>query len=94
MSQKSEDDDKYQEVLTKYMTTNKKMGDVMNKENGEEAANEIYEKMNQVDTMVAIDKVKAVFEKTWAEHDPSHKNIIEQSEAYNFLQDIVRSGSG
>lgn len=45
MSQKAADDDTYQEVLTKYITTSKK-GDVMNKENGEEAANEIFEKMN------------------------------------------------
>ena len=91
-SQKSADDDMYNEVLDKYTTSSKKDENIkiLTKENAQDACNEIVEKKGGIDGFAANDKVKVSFEKLWKEHDTQQKNYIDSTEGYNLLAEIVK----
>ena len=67
-SQKTADDDLFNDVLDKYISTGKGESKI-SKDDMLDACNEIYEKNKEVDSETAIMKVKEKFDKLWKEHD-------------------------
>ncbi len=89
-SAKSGEDDVINEVLDKYTKKGKSGDEVIARDDAQDACNEVYEKLRSVDSYAAIDSVKEKFNKLWLEHDVNQGNILERSEAYSMVQDIVR----
>ena len=84
-SAKAGEDDVINEALDKFTKQGKSGSEVIAKEDAQDACNEIYEKIRQVDSYTAIDDVKAKFNKVWAEHDVNNQTFLERTEAYNLV---------
>lgn len=68
-SARAGEDDTINEVLDKFTKQGKGGSEIIAKDDAQDACNEIYEKIRQVDSYTAIDDVKAKFNKVWSEHD-------------------------
>lgn len=84
-SARAGEDDTINEVLDKFSKQGKGGTEIIAKDDAQDACNEIYEKIRQVDSYTAIDDVKAKFNKVWNEHDVNNQTFLERTEAYNLV---------
>ena len=86
-SSKADDDDYFQELLSKHDTT--KDGEkILLRADAKEACLEIYEKNKESDPFKAGEQVNNMFGSMWNEHDLHQAGFIDLTEAYNLFQEM------